>query len=61
MELCEWAVSTSPAADDIAQAQVADQTDLCKFESEIVHNVWNEVENLFDDKQTTHGHQIEFY
>jgi hypothetical protein len=47
----------SSAADDIAQAQRA----LCNFESEIMHNVWNEGETLFDVKQATQGDQIEFY
>ena len=50
-----------PAADDIAQAQDADQRDLCKFEGEIMHNVCNDVENLFAVNQATHGDQIEFY
>jgi hypothetical protein len=54
--LCEGQFSF-PAADDFAQAQEADQRDLCKFEGEILHNVWNEVESLFDVK---HGDQIKF-
>jgi hypothetical protein len=59
--LCERQCVVSPAADDIAQAQDANQRDLCKFESEIMHNVWYEVENMFDVNEATHGDQIQFY
>ena len=54
-------VSRSLAADDIAQAQDEDKRDLCKFESEIMHNVWNEAENLPGVNQATHDDKIEFY
>lgn len=30
------------------------------FESEIMHNLWNEVENLLDVNQATHADNIEF-
>jgi hypothetical protein len=54
-------VCSFPTADDIAQAQDANQRDLCKSESEIMHNVWYEAENMFDVNEATHGDQIEFY
>lgn len=54
-------MSRSPSPDDIAQAQDADQRGMCKFESEIMYNVRNEVENLFEVNQATHDDNNEFY